>query len=94
MTIQQALESPNPCNGKELCACPPGRYYVGCIDDEGHHYLMAGPYPTHQAAEKDRSRALGIADDIDGRAWWMRWGVCVMPDSYEEPGRLNKLGLI
>jgi hypothetical protein len=55
---------------------------------------MAGPYPTHQAAQADRERVLRIADDIDGRSWFMGWGIIHMADDYAKPGKMNQLGLL
>ncbi len=74
--------------------CPPtGGYYVSAID-AGTTYLMAGPYNTHEAALADVDKALRIADDIDGRAWFMGWGTIRMRNDYRIPGKLNELNLM
>ena len=74
--------------------CPPdGRYYVSC-QDAGQFWIMAGPYQTHADALAHVDKALNIANEIDGRAWFMSWGTCHMKDDYTKPGKLNQLGLI
>jgi len=92
----------NPANTSEsesrhVCTpvtCPDdGGYYVSCKDGR-QWWLMAGPYSTHAAALADVERALKIANDRDGRAWFMSWGTCHMKDTYREPGVLNKHKLI
>jgi hypothetical protein len=58
---------------------------------------MAGPYPTHAAALADVDRALRIADQHDGRAWFMSWGTArVVDDNYRPDlvGTLNKNKLL
>lgn len=91
--MAQALREANPCAGDSACRCEPGKYFVTAVDGD-RFFLMAGPYQTHQAAEADRDRALKIADDIDGRAWFMLWGVARMPDDCEKVGVLNRHNLI
>ena len=83
----------NPCDGGPACTCAPGRYYVSCIDGPGY-YLMAGPYATHTAAVAAKDTARRIAYDLDGRAWFMAWGVCRTLDNTNKPGILNERGLI
>jgi hypothetical protein len=83
----------NPCDGGDDCQCSTGNYYVHCVDGP-QSWVMAGPYPTHKAAHVDKERVLRIADDIDGRAWFMSWGIVRMADNYVKPGRMNTLGLL
>lgn len=92
-TIQEALKHANPCDGGADCHCELGNYYVSCVDS-GDSWIMAGPYPTHSAARADKDRVLKIADSIDGRAWFMSWGVVRMANDYTEPGKMNTLGLV
>lgn len=70
----------------------PGPYYVSAIDHKCT-FLMAGPYELHGAALADVDRALHIAYEHDGRAWFMAWGT-VRVDGCERRGRLNELGLM
>jgi hypothetical protein len=69
-----------------------GPYYVSAID-AGHTFLMAGPYELHGAALADVDRALHIACERDGRAWFMAWGT-VRIEGSECVGKLNELGLM
>lgn len=92
-SVQQALQHPSACDGGDACQCAPGKYFVGCVKDS-RYYLMAGPYATHQQAEADRNRALEVADRVDGRAWFLSWGVVRLADDAERTGRLNELGLL
>jgi hypothetical protein len=93
MTIHEALKNPNPCAGGAACTCGPGKYFVSCIDGD-EYYLMAGPYATHQEAQRLRRKAQDIAESHDPRAFWMAWGVCVLPDDTTRIGVLNKFNLI
>lgn len=70
-----------------------GPYYVSAIDAAGRTFLMAGPYELHGAALADVDRALNIAYEHDGRAWFMAWGT-VRVEGHECRGRLNELGLM
>jgi len=92
-TMAEALKDANPCAGGEGCQCDHGKYYVTAVNGSAF-YVMAGPYSTHREAEADRNKALQIADDIDGRAWFMGWGVTRMADDYTKVGKLNELGLL
>jgi hypothetical protein len=87
------LRDANQCDGGDSCKCDVGNYYVHCIDGPSS-WIMAGPYQTHQAAHADKERVLRIADDIDGRAWFMSWSIVRMADTYTKPGRMNTLGLL
>jgi len=74
--------------------CPEnGNYYVTAIDG-GQVYWMAGPYKTHPEALALVDKALNIADKHDGRAWFMSWGTSRRKDGYDQPGSLNKAGLL
>ena len=74
--------------------CPaPGRYYVTCVDGSDY-WKMSGPYLSHQAALADVDRALKIANEYDGRAWFMSWGTARYPDDCQDIGNLNRLGLL
>lgn len=74
--------------------CPPnGGYYVTAIDGD-NWYKMAGPYQTHAEALSHVDEALQIADDIDGRAWFMGWGTAHVKAGDMAPGRLQELGLM
>ena len=70
----------------------PGPYYVSAVD-AGRTFLMAGPYELHGAALCDVDRAFRIANEHDGRAWFMAWGTVRIEDC-ERRGRLNELGLM
>jgi hypothetical protein len=74
--------------------CPPfARYYVSAID-AGKTHLMSGPYTTHAAALRDVEKALQIAHQHDGRAWFMAWGTIKMRYEHDQPGALNRCGLL
>lgn len=74
--------------------CPSiGGYYVTAID-AGQVYYMAGPYDTHAEVLALVDKALHIANERDGRAWFMGWGTSRRKDDYRKPGTLNKYGLI
>jgi hypothetical protein len=78
-----------------LESCPvDGSYYVSCVDSNGHLFLMAGPYQNHAEALANQNKALMIADNIDGRAWFMKWGTVRVKDGTRKPGRLNMCGRI
>ena len=70
----------------------PGPYFVSAIDG-AKNYLMAGPYETHGEALAKIDPVRDIANNHDGRAWFMRWGTCRIEGS-TRVGTLNKLGLI
>lgn len=70
----------------------PGPYFVSAIDGT-KNYIMAGPYATHAEALAKVEPARNIANDHDGRAWFMAWGTCRIEGS-DRVGTLNKLGLI
>ena len=95
-TLQDALHD----NQEHVCTpedCPPvGGYYVSCVDDNGNVFLMAGPYKSHGAALADERKATMAASDVDGRAWFYRWGTCRKTGAESElkPGVLNKHNLI
>lgn len=92
-TLAEKLRDANPCDGGPTCECESGNYYVSAIN--GHElYLMAGPYRTHRQAQATKERSLRIADDHDGRAWFMSWGIVKMAGDYTKPGSLNRHGLI
>jgi hypothetical protein len=74
--------------------CPsPGSYYVTCVDGP-RYWNMSGPYSTHAAALADVDKALKIANEHDGRAWFMSWGTTRMADELKEPGMLQKHKLL
>lgn len=83
-------------NREHVCTpedCPPqGGYYVSCIDDNGHVFLMSGPYRTHGQALASEREACKVASDIDGRAWFYAWGTCHKDST--EPGVRNKHNLM
>jgi hypothetical protein len=83
-------ECPHVCTPE---SCPPGFYYVTCIDGD-KWWKMAGPYATHAEALADQKRVRRIADDIDPRSVWKSWGTAKMKDGYSEPGTMNRLGLV
>jgi hypothetical protein len=64
------------------------------VDDNGNVFLMAGPYRTHGQALADENKACKIASDIDGRAWFMRWGTSRVREGELRAGVLNKHKLI
>jgi hypothetical protein len=74
-------------------SCPPGTYYVSAVDGSSW-WRMAGPYNTHQDALADVDRARNIANEHDGRAWFMGWGTIRDREGKREPGNLNRAGLI
>lgn len=84
--------SPHVCTAID---CPQfARYYVTAID-AGTTYFMSGPYTTHAAALADVDKALRLANEHDGRAWFMSWGTVKLKDySYDKPGSLNRAGLL
>jgi hypothetical protein len=84
------MDSDHACSAE---SCPTGVYYVTCVDGPAW-WKMAGPYATHGEALADVDRARGIADKIDGRAWFMGWGTVRAKDGDAKPGRLNALQLI
>lgn len=74
--------------------CPPiGGYYVSAVD-AGRVFLMAGPYRWHSDALRDVQKALKIANDHDGRAWFMSWGTVRVKAGILKPGKLNELFLM
>lgn len=83
--------------GPHVCTpetCPaPGRYYVTCVDGPDY-WKMSGPYASHEAALADVDRAMTIANDHDGRAWFMSWGTARCGDDCQDVGNLNRLGLM
>ena len=89
-----SLQSAITDNKEHICTpedCPAiGGYYVSCVDDNGNVFLMAGPYRTHGLALADERKATLIASDVDGRAWFYRWGTCRRKDEQLQPGILNK----
>ena len=70
----------------------PGPYYVSARDN-GKTFIMAGPYETHAEALAKVDEALQIANEHDGRAWFMSWGTVRVGGS-ERIGTLTKRGLI
>lgn len=54
---------------------------------------MAGPYESHADALADVDRALSIAGEHDGRAYFAAWGTVRAPGR-TEPGKLNRHGMI
>lgn len=70
----------------------PGPFYVSAVDGT-KNYLMAGPYAQHADALADVERARDIANNADGRAWFMSWGTCRI-EGCTLLGNMNKLGLI
>ena len=70
----------------------PGPYFVSVVEHD-KTYLMAGPYPTHEEALANVEKALHVAYEHDGRAWFMAWGT-VRIEGSKRVGRLTELGLI
>lgn len=70
----------------------PGPYFVSAIDHD-KIYLMAGPYETHAEALANVDKALQVAFEHDGRAWFMAWGT-VRIEGSQRVGRLIELGLM
>lgn len=87
--------NPQPGDWQHVCTsgtCPDGaNYYVSCKNDTGSYWLMCGPFSTHIKALNAVDKVLLIADEHDGRAWFMHWGTCRTEDN--KPGVLNRLGL-
>lgn len=73
--------------------CPPGNYYVTCRD-AGNSWFMAGPYTTHAEALANVDKAMHIANNIDGKAWFMSWGTALCKNVYNKPGKLHSLNLM
>ena len=48
-------------------------YYVSAIDGP-KSYLLAGPYPTKDAALAQVDAVLKVADEQNPKAWFMSWG--------------------
>lgn len=69
----------------------PGPYYVSAVDGS-HKVLASGPYQTHAEALALVDRALHLADQHDGRAWFAAWGTVRMQPNYTSPGVLQKWG--
>lgn len=85
------MQSDHVCNAND---CPEaGGYYVSCTD-AGQVWLMAGPFQSHSEALSIQDKALHIANDIDGRAWFMAWGTCRVKEGELKPGVLNKHSLL
>ena len=85
------MENPHICNSE---TCPAGNYFVTAIDGP-NWFPMSGPYATHAEALADVDKALKIANEYDGRAWFMAWGTARMPvDTRHTAGILNKKGLL
>jgi len=74
-------------------SCPLGTYYVSVVDGSSW-WRMAGPYNTHQDALADVDRVRNIANEHDGRAWFMGWGTIRDREGKRELGNLNRAGLI
>lgn len=67
-------------------------YYVSVID-AGRFRLLAGPFPTHEEAEKHVEPARKIAYERDPWAWFYAYGTCMVQDGHKT-GLLNEeLGL-
>jgi urease accessory protein UreF len=76
--------------------CPTnGGYYVTAIDGD-RWFKMAGPYQTHAEALAHVEEALRIADEHDGRAWFMSWGTCHVKNEGKlfPLGKLQEVGLM
>jgi hypothetical protein len=86
-----------PGENEHVCteaSCPENAgYYVSAID-AGQTHLMSGPYPTHSAALAAVKISLKIANEHDGRAWFMGWGTVKMGSEFYRPGSLNRAGLL
>lgn len=84
-------------SGEHTCtpeSCPAGdHYYVTCVDHD-RFWKMSGPYLTHDAALADVDMCRKIANEHDGRSWFMGWGTARFGATMTEPGNLNKLGLV
>lgn len=70
----------------------PGFYYVS-MHDHPAHWLLSGPYATHQEALDDVSAARDIANYHDARTYFYGFGTCRC-DRHHGPGRLNQAGLM
>ena len=49
-------------------------YYVSAERSDGRRAIVAGPYPTHEAAVADVYRVTLATCRVDDRAWWYAWG--------------------
>lgn len=73
--------------------CPEPSFYYVTAYDAGKLYYMAGPYATHREALELVDKCLRIANEYDGRAWFMSWGT-VRTDTGANVGSINKAGLL
>ena len=59
-------------------------YYVSAIDGP-KTYIIAGPYKRHADALAQVDAACRLADERDGRAWFMAWGTCGSDEAIKTP---------
>jgi hypothetical protein len=59
-------------------------YYVSAIDGP-RKYLIAGPYPSHDAALAKVQQVRDAANERDGRAWFMAWGTAGSDEGIATP---------
>lgn len=50
-------------------------WYVSCIDDSGRKAIVTGPHASYDAAKLDTARAMRLAEGVDPRTAFYRWGV-------------------
>ena len=67
----------------------PGAYYVSVLIG-GKYRPLLGPFPDLQAAEDMVEAARIKAEQLDNRAFWMRYGTLCLPPDQAPPGVLNK----
>lgn len=60
-------------------------WYVSCMNDTGNKCLVTGPHADYDAAKRDTARAMRLAEGVDPRAAFFRWGVA----SSDEPRKCH-----
>jgi hypothetical protein len=55
-------------------------FYVSAIDGP-KTFLVAGPYDSHDTALARVAPVRSHVSDRDGRAWFMFWGTCSLPEA-------------
>jgi len=67
----------------------PGTYYVTAIDG-GRYVALLGPFPTHQEALDNVSKARKKAIELDPWAAFYAIGTVKVDNAYRRPGCLNQ----
>lgn len=88
---RNAIPADSTSNATEVYG--PGDYFVSAIDGN-QYWLMAGPYASHAEALEAVDGAKRIANEHDGRAWFMGWGTCRLDCGSGRAGSLNRAGLL